>query len=174
MRNIYLFLCCLAVSVFAQDFKLSWSNHDADIYKIYSSTNLQSWSLVKETNSFSILVKPQATQEFFLVTANFNAKDLWDISLEWQPSPSSNVTGYFIYWGTNSGTYLWRTNVENKLQTVIPDLKSATKYYFSATAYEADLWESEFSNEVEITTSTNLPAQKIYIPSFLERSLTHP
>lgn len=37
------------------------------------------------------------------------------LAVEWDPSPSTNVAGYMVYWGTNSGIYGWATNTGTNL-----------------------------------------------------------
>ena len=72
-----------------------------------------------------------------------------DVSLSWQPSASTNVIGYNIYYGTTSGNYTGKITVGNVTTTTISNLNSGTTYYFSATALDSNGNESEFSNETE-------------------------
>lgn len=71
-----------------------------------------------------------------------------NVSLAWDNSPSSAVTGYILYWGTGSRNY---TNVLDVGKTnfgTISNLVASTRYYFAATAYNAAGLESDWSAEV--------------------------
>jgi hypothetical protein len=70
------------------------------------------------------------------------------VTLAWDPSPSPCVTGYLIYYGTNSRSYSFLTNAGLVLtQTVV--LPHLGRWFFAATAYDAQGLESDYSNEVE-------------------------
>ncbi len=70
------------------------------------------------------------------------------VRLTWDPSPSDGIAGYRIYYGTNSGSYAFVTNAGPSLtQTVI--LPYRTRWFFAATAYDTNLVESDYSNEVQ-------------------------
>ena len=70
------------------------------------------------------------------------------VTLAWNASPSPEVTGYRVYYGTNSRSYSVVTNAGLVLtqSVVLPHLG---RWFFAATAYDALGLESEFSNEVE-------------------------
>jgi hypothetical protein len=70
------------------------------------------------------------------------------VTLAWNASPSPEVTGYRVYYGTNSRSYSVVTNAGLVLtQTVV--LPHLGRWFFAATAHDAHGLESEFSNEVE-------------------------
>jgi hypothetical protein len=70
------------------------------------------------------------------------------VTLAWNASPSPEVTGYRVYYGTNSRSYSVVTNAGLVLtQTVV--LPHLGRWFFAATAHDAQGLESEFSNEVE-------------------------
>jgi len=70
------------------------------------------------------------------------------VTLAWDASPSPSVTGYLIYYGTNSRSYSFLTNAGLALtQTVV--LPHLGRWFFAATAYDAQGLESDYSNEVE-------------------------
>lgn len=73
------------------------------------------------------------------------------VSLAWNPSPDSSVTGYRVYSGIKTGTYTNAVDVGNKTNATIVGLQEGVTYYFAATAYDAAGLESEFSNEVAYT-----------------------
>ncbi|MCD6580588.1 MAG: fibronectin type III domain-containing protein [Desulfuromusa sp.] len=84
-----------------------------------------------------------------------------DITLSWDPSPSSDVEGYKVYYkqGDNhfpfdgTGAYVDGTpaaspvDVGNVLSTTLTNLTDDTTYFFSVTAYAAAA-ESSYSNIV--------------------------
>ena len=58
------------------------------------------------------------------------------VTLAWDASPSPSVTGYLIYYGTNSRSYSFLTNAGLALtQTVV--LPHLGRWFFAATAYDA-------------------------------------
>jgi len=70
------------------------------------------------------------------------------LNLIWDASTSANVTGYNVYYGTNSGNYLYKVNAGNALSVTVSNVISGVRYYFVATAYDASGNESPFSPEV--------------------------
>ena len=70
------------------------------------------------------------------------------VTLAWDASPSPEVVGYRIYFGTNAGNYSFATNVGLVLtQRVV--LPHTGRWFFAATALDAHGAESPFSNQVE-------------------------
>jgi hypothetical protein len=60
------------------------------------------------------------------------------VELTWRASPSRDVGGYYVYYGTASGDYLEaRSPVDagNRTSIIINGLKNGTLYYFSVAAY---------------------------------------
>jgi hypothetical protein len=75
------------------------------------------------------------------------------ISLTWDPSPSVNVEGYKIYWGSSSGNYNALLATRKKSNFKIADLVDG-QYFITATAFQGIL-ESAFSNEANIVVSND-------------------
>jgi hypothetical protein len=71
----------------------------------------------------------------------------YSVTLAWDRSPDSSVTGYRIYYGTASGSYSNNLAVGNVATYTVPGLASGVTYFFAATAYDANGVESPFSNE---------------------------
>ena len=70
------------------------------------------------------------------------------VTLAWECSPSPDVNGYRIYYGTNSHSYQFVTNTSLvRTQTVV--LPHAGRWYFAATSTAASGAESAYSGEVE-------------------------
>lgn len=67
-------------------------------------------------------------------------------TLAWNPSISTNVVGYKIYYGLASGVYNNTISVGNSTNVTITGLIAGTTYYFAATAVDALGVESPFSN----------------------------
>jgi hypothetical protein len=67
--------------------------------------------------------------------------------LDWNPGDSPVVTGYFIYYGTNSGSYPNKIDAGNVTSFTLTNLAAGVTYYFTATAYDANGNESVYSNE---------------------------
>jgi hypothetical protein len=70
------------------------------------------------------------------------------VTLAWDPSPSTEVTGYRVYYGTASGTYAAFLSVGNTNRATVTGLVAGVRYYFAATALSSSGLESPFSTEV--------------------------
>ncbi len=68
------------------------------------------------------------------------------VTLAWDASPSAAVSGYRLYYGTNTRSYQLVTNSGLALtQSVV--LPHGGRWFFAATAYDTNGLESDFSNE---------------------------
>ncbi len=72
--------------------------------------------------------------------------------LGWLASPSSDVTGYAMYYGRASGRYDFRVDVGATTNAAITSLDEGTTYFFAVSAYDQFGVESELSNEISYTT----------------------
>jgi subtilisin-like proprotein convertase family protein len=72
------------------------------------------------------------------------------ITLAWDPSPDSTVSGYNIYYGAASAQYTNHVFVSgaSTTTTTIGNLEDGVTYYFAATSRGSTGEESTFSNEV--------------------------
>jgi hypothetical protein len=70
------------------------------------------------------------------------------VTLTWDASPSPGVTGYHLYYGTNSRSYSFVTNA-GLVRTQAVVLPHTGRWFFAATVSDTIGMESEFSNEVE-------------------------
>src|ERR1017187_6013013 len=75
----------------------------------------------------------------------------YSVTLAWNPSISTNVVGYNVYYGLASGVYSSVKSVTGS-NTTITGLAAGTTYHFAATAVDALGVESPFSNETSYTT----------------------
>jgi len=80
------------------------------------------------------------------------------VTLSWYPSPSTNVTGYKVYFGLASRTYTTSIDVGNVTNATVTGLLAGTTYYFAVTAYDSAGLESDFSAEVSYTVPALPPA----------------
>ena len=87
---------------------------------------------------------------FYLFYASriFSAIVVPNLSLSWDPSPDTSVTGYRLHSGTTSGQYTEHIDVGNRTHSSVAGLKKGATYYFAVTAYNSDGIESDPSNEI--------------------------
>ncbi len=99
--------------------------------------------------SFSLL----CSSAFALQQADFS----------WLPNEEPNLAGYKIYYSTVSGQYDNSVDVGNPgitngiVQATVNDLEGGTTYFFAATAYDSDGFESDYSREVVWTSPADEP-----------------
>jgi Fibronectin type III domain len=77
--------------------------------------------------------------------------------ITWNPSTDPNVTGYNIYYGTQSGNYTNEISVGNVTNAAVGNLSSGTTYYFAAKSRDDAGDQSAFSNEASFTGYTITP-----------------
>ena len=82
------------------------------------------------------------------ISTHLFAANTGSISLAWDRSIDTNVTGYKVYWGISSGNYISQQDNLNKIKATISDLTVGVRYYFAVTAYNQSGLESTFSDEV--------------------------
>jgi Fibronectin type III domain len=89
------------------------------------------------------------------------------VTLTWQPSSSPDVTGYYIYYGLNSGAYDNEISAGDATSVVISNLVEGATYYFAATSHDGG--ESPFSNEASYTVPINPanPPASITLPAMV-------
>jgi hypothetical protein len=95
------------------------------------------------------------------------------VRLAWDASPSPDVVGYRIHFGTNAGNYSFVTNVGLvRTQTVV--LPHTGRWFFAATAVDANGMESLFSNQVQWEAKPTAPVVQsetwIRLTPVIERS----
>lgn len=108
---------------------------------------------------------PTSRKEAALLSAASQTANLytlhWDryanVTLAWDPSPSTGVVSYGVYWGEASRNYTKHVGNIIPCQVTLSNLLAGTVYYFAATA--ADAWglESDYSEEL------------VYVPPFYLR-----
>ena len=69
------------------------------------------------------------------------------VSLAWNRSSTTNVTGYRVYYGAASRNYSNSVVAGNVTNITVPGLASGVTYFFAVTAYNASGLASAFSTE---------------------------
>src|SRR6266699_2788388 len=57
------------------------------------------------------------------------------ITIAWDPNTDSVTTGYYVYYGTQSGNYSGYVDVGGATTAIINSQDSTTTYYFGVQAY---------------------------------------
>ena len=101
-----------------------------------------------------------------LVLTPLPASAVGSVTLAWNRSTSSNVTGYYVYYGGTSGIYPTRLYAGSTTNLTLPNLVAGRTYYFAVTSYDTDGVESLFSNEEtysipKMTPVSQRPARQI-------------
>lgn len=78
------------------------------------------------------------------------------VGLAWEPSPSAEVTGYNLYWGTN-GTRQYTTVTNVGTATNITVRMTRVTNWIAATAYDSWGLESDYSTELVYLVPKPLP-----------------
>lgn len=94
----------------------------------------------------------------------------------WAPNTETNLAGYKIYYGTASRQYSdlvdvkKATLVAGRVYGAVTGLAAGTTYYFVATAYDTDGFESDYSKEVVWTAAEDIyPAAPELMLTILRR-----
>lgn len=74
--------------------------------------------------------------------------ETYQVKLAWKESPSPDVIGYRVYYGTASGNYTASVVVGNVTKATVPGLEHGTTYFLAVSAISSDGQESAISNEV--------------------------
>ena len=64
------------------------------------------------------------------------------VDLQWSPNPETDLAGYNVYHGTQSGVYGFPTNVGNTTTHRFDNLDQTKNHYFAVTAYDSSGNES--------------------------------
>src|SRR2546427_1322742 len=70
------------------------------------------------------------------------------VALAWDANTDPDLAGYKLYYSISSGSYQLSVDVGNQTSYTLSGLLDGRIYYFAATAYNLNLNESGFSNEV--------------------------
>jgi hypothetical protein len=86
----------------------------------------------------------------FFIIPTFSIQNIHaaEITLAWDQNSEPDIAGYRIYYGQESHSYTNVVDVGNYTSCIIADLEDDKTYYFVATAYNTDGYESGYSNEI--------------------------
>ncbi len=79
------------------------------------------------------------------------------VTLAWDANSESDLSGYKLYYGEQSGNYTNYTDVGNSVSCVISGLTRGRTYHFAVTAYDLYRNESDFSKELEYQVPVQQP-----------------
>ena len=129
----------------------TWPAVSGATYDITTSTDLINWQLVYSTTNTTVNLQVQnEVARFFKVIAT-QSSDQVSVTLAWDPSPSPEAVGYFVYTGLSERVYFRKDDANNATTHTINSLTNAVTYHFAATAYDEAGEESDYSNEAVYT-----------------------
>ncbi len=77
------------------------------------------------------------------------------VTLAWNPNMESNIAGYRVFYGTESGIYTKVFGVGNTNTATISGLSPGKTYYFTVRAHNMKAYEGEYSAEVSKTVGAS-------------------
>lgn len=83
------------------------------------------------------------------------------VTLAWDPSVSSSVAGYRLYYGVSSRVYTNVIDVGSANSATVSNLVDSTTYFFAVTAYDVAGLESDFSDEISYTVPSPVSLLRI-------------
>ena len=113
----------------------------------------------KRTALFLVLMLTFLSVFFILPTFSLQNIHAAEITLAWDQNSEPDIVGYRIYYGQESRSYTNVVDVGNYTSCVIADLEDGETYYFAATAYNTDGFESGYSNEISNGEPATTPDQ---------------
>ena len=116
-------------------------------YYVETSTDLLMWTKVTNTiaTNASLTFTGDTSRTFHLWASNVPPQK---VTLDWDSSaPSTDVAGYFIYYGSMPRSYTNRVDAGFGTSVLVSNLVAGVSYYFAATAYSSSGLESDYSNE---------------------------
>jgi hypothetical protein len=141
---------------------LSWDSLGPGTqYYVQTSTNLLTWTAATNTAATNVsLTFPGGQARMFRLSAS-NAPPQ-SATLVWDPSvPSTDVTGYSIYYGASAGSYTKLVEIGLGTNGVVSNLVPGTTYYFATTAHTSSGLESDYSNEAVWQCPLQLRIQRL-------------
>lgn len=79
------------------------------------------------------------------------------VALAWEAVPETNVTGYRVHVGTQSGVYTQTREAGLDLSHVVTNLEFGKTYYFAVSAVNENAEASDFSTELAVTLAPPPP-----------------
>ncbi|MCB2183995.1 MAG: DUF4214 domain-containing protein [Desulfobulbaceae bacterium] len=90
-----------------------------------------------------------------------------EANFSWLPNSEPDIDGYRIYYGTEAGVYIDYKDIETpvivdgRVTGRISNLNPGESYFFSATAYNTDNLESDFSDEISWTCPSEVVEEPV-------------
>lgn len=94
----------------------------------------------------------------FLLAMAAGAEAVPSVTLAWDPNTESDLAGYVVSYGTQSGVYTTTIDVGNQTSWTTSQLRGGRRYYFAVQAYSSSGLFSGYSNEVSAVAAYQLPA----------------
>src|SRR5215510_6817974 len=88
----------------------------------------------------------------------------WDAPVQTDGTPVTNLAGYKLYYGSQSGQYQTMIPVGLTTTYTVMNVSAGQPSYFAVKAYDSNGTESVFSNEVSVTPGT-IPQQQMRVVS---------
>ena len=111
----------------------------------------------------------------FLILGSFTVAGA-SVTLSWNPSTSTNVAGYEVFYGVADGQYTNALDAGTNTTITVSGLADGQTYFFAATTYDSSGDQSLFSNQVTNDTPilpTPPPVTVIFDP-FAAPTSTNP
>ena len=84
----------------------------------------------------------------FLVWMQASVAHAAALTLAWDPNPETDIAGYIVHYGTQSGVHTSQIDVGNQTQFIVSGLTDGQQYYFAVQAYNTAGTRSPLSLEV--------------------------
>lgn len=99
-----------------------------------------------------------------------------ELRVLWLPNDESDLAGYVVYYGTQSGRYTHRIKVGRQTAYTIKDLEEKRTYFIAVAAMDTAGNESPFSDEVAGEVGGGSPSKSLnsQLPWQHELSQNHP
>ena len=134
-------------------------NYGSGVAEWISSSRLMPQGIIRRGNMKTLT--PLLHRQFFLHFFSLflllfccSTSQATEVAFSWSPNSETNLAGYKIYYGAESGAYTTTVDVGNPevvndaVTVTLSNLTDSTTYYFAASAYDLDGFESDYSQEV--------------------------
>ncbi len=92
---------------------------------------------------------------FFISPVTIQNAHAAEITLAWDQNPESDIAGYKVYYGFESGAYSNVIDIGSYTSCTISGLEEGETYFIAATAYDTSGDESAYSGEITYTVPAN-------------------
>jgi hypothetical protein len=114
---------------------------------------------------FCLVVSVLSSALFLILLSQTTITYAGRVTLAWDPSPDSDLSGYKVYLGTASRVHISSVDAGKNTGCVFEDLDDTETYYFAATAYNSNRVESGFSNEVTYRSEAAASGSQPSVPT---------